>query len=194
MSQTTIPSSPPNGKVPDDESLYEVVNGERREKPVGVYEAGLASYLQGLLDPFARSQGLGRCVMELLFQFGPDLPQRRPDLAFVSFARWPRSRRLPREAVWNIVPELAIEVNSPSNTLEEVAEKIEEYFRVGVQVVWLVLPSVDQVHVCEPGKGIRVLRRGDVLEGGSLLPGLRLSVDTIFSEGEEGPTSGQPGG
>lgn len=186
MNQTSVPASPPNGGLPESESLYEIINGERREKPVGAYESGLASYLQELLAPFARSHGLGRFVVELLFQFGADRPQVRPDLAFVSFSRWPRNRRIPREAVWSIVPELAVEVNSPSNSLDQVAVKIEEYIRAGVQVVWLILPSVEQIHIYEPGQDIRVLRRGDALEGGNLLPGLRLSVDAIFTEGEEG--------
>jgi Uma2 family endonuclease len=186
MNPTTRLTLPPNGPVPDDDSLYEVVNGERREKPVGAYESGLASFLQTLLDGHARSHALGRFVIELLFQFEPDQPQWRPDLAFVSFTRWPRDRRLPSAAAWQVVPELAVEVNSPSNTLEQVAEKIEAYFRGGVQVVWLILPSVEQVHVCEPGKDIRVLRRGDILTGEPLLSGLRLSLDAIFTEGEEG--------
>jgi len=68
----------------------------------------------------------------MLFDFGPGLSQRRPDVAYVSYDRWPRQRRVPRTQAWAVVPELVVEVISPSNTFEEVVNKVREYFRASV--------------------------------------------------------------
>ncbi len=40
---------------------------------------------------------------------------RRPDLAFVSFDRWPIDRPMSsRDNAWDVVPDLAVEVTSPT--------------------------------------------------------------------------------
>ena len=44
------------------------------------------------------------------------------------------------------MPDLAIEIVSPTNTADEVAEKLEEYFRVGVRSVWVVYPRQRKVY------------------------------------------------
>src|SRR5207244_2037726 len=106
------------------------------------------------------------------------------DVAFVSDERWPRARRVPDDAAWDVVPDLAIEVVSPSNIANEVVAKVGEYFRAGVQRVWVVYPKQPLVYVYEsPTAAIRVLRVGDELDGAPLLPGFRLPLATLF-EGE----------
>ena len=105
--------------------LYEVVNNQVRElPPMGIEEGWLASTLMRILGPFAWGGGLGEVVSEILFLLiaGKKL-QRRPDLAFVSFQRWPRDRRVPNAAAWDVVPNLAIEVISPTNFANDTLEK-----------------------------------------------------------------------
>ena len=46
--------------------------------------------------------------------------QRRPDAAFVSFDRWPKAWRIPQANAWDVVPDLAVEVVSPTNLAEEI--------------------------------------------------------------------------
>jgi Uma2 family endonuclease len=77
--------------------LYEVVNGQVRElPPTGVEPVLLAATLIRILSNFAWTAGLGRVVSEMLFLLNPAKKlHRRPDLALVSFQRWPRGRRVP---------------------------------------------------------------------------------------------------
>ena len=79
------------------------------------------------LGTFVKTQGLGRAVVEMLFRIdpAPNL-QRRPDLAFVSYERWPRGKRVPEDAAWDVVPELAIEVVSPTNLAEDLLAKVHD--------------------------------------------------------------------
>ena len=119
----------------------------------------------------------------MLFRLAlPDSPERRPDVAFVSYQRWPHSRKIPRTPAWEVTPDLAVEVVSPSNEAGKVLAKVREYFRAGVQVVWVVWPATEEVYVYESPTRIRVLERTDELEGGTLLPGFRLPVATLFEE------------
>src|SRR4051794_7559762 len=118
---------PAFGAVPvqDDCERYEVVNGQRVEvPPMGARETGIASDLLILMGPTARKQG--RATTEMLFLIDPENDlQRRPDLAFVSFERWAKGRPVPTTSAWEVIPELAVEVVSPTNGLNEVLTKVD---------------------------------------------------------------------
>ena len=136
-SSTTLWSAPATDnailEAMRNDLLYEVVDNQVRElPPMGVEEGLLASTLMRILSPFTWTAGLGEVVSEVLFLLiDAKKRQRRPDLAFVSFQRWPRGRRVPSSAAWEVVPNLAIEVVSPTNFANEVLEKIEDYFLAG---------------------------------------------------------------
>ena len=167
-----------------DPRHYEVVGGERVETPrMGAYETTLASDLLCILGGFARDHALGRVMTEMLFLIDPAANlQRRPDLAFVSRERWPLDRKVPSTAAWDVVPDLAVEVVSPSNLAVEVIAKLRDYFRVGVRLVWIVYPTESLIHIWSSPEGARVLNRADVLEAPVLLPGFRLPLSEFFQE------------
>jgi Uma2 family endonuclease len=182
---SVAPSSQLTLPVPDD-ILYEVVDGKIVEKTVGATEVVIACNLDQYLGMFARTHRLGRVVAELIFRIDvtKDL-QRRPDVAFIAHARWPYNRRPPNVAVWDIVPDLAIEVVSPSNTAFEVQRKIHEYFDAGVSQVWIIYPPQQEVYVFASTTRIEVLQLGQDLDGGNLLPGFRLSLAALFEDEAE---------
>ena len=180
-SQLTLP-------VPDD-ILYEVVDGKVVEKALGAFESAIVAVLNQFLGTFARTQRLGRVVAEMIYRI--DLTknlQRRPDVSFVSHARWPYNRRVPDVAAWDIVPDLAIEVVGPTNTAFEVQRKIHEYFDAGVSQVWIIYHPQQEVHVFASMNRIEVLQLGQDLDGGNLLPGFRLPLATLFEVEAESET------
>src|SRR6266850_1064210 len=89
-----------------DEPLYEVIQGQRVELlPMGAYETDIAFVLGAYLWHFASANKLGRVEVEMLFRLAlPDSPERRPDVAFVSYQRWPHSRKIPRTPAWEVTP------------------------------------------------------------------------------------------
>jgi Uma2 family endonuclease len=108
----------------------------------------------------------------------------------VSFQRWPRGRRVPSAAAWEVVPNLAIEIVSPSNFANEVREKIEDYFLSGVERVWVIYPTVGKLYDYDAPSSVRILSRDQTLEGGAMLPGFQLPLSELFgteSSGEEAP-------
>jgi Uma2 family endonuclease len=173
---------------PGEDALYEVVNGQRVEiPPMGAYQGEIASALCGFLRPFATTRRLGKVVVEVLFDFGrAEMPQRRPDLAFVSYERWPRGRQVPETNAWDVVPDLAVEVVSPTNLAEEIVQKVNEYFAAGVRQVWVIYANVRQVYVYDTPTSIRVVAHGGELDGGAILPGFRLAPASLF-EDDAGP-------
>lgn len=185
MSTMTIaPPEPDSHETLDPDALYEVINGRRVElPPMAVDSTYFNLALGSLMFLHARDHDLGHVVSETLFDFRPTVDQsRRPDLAFVSFARWPRERRVPRQAAWDVVPDLAIEVVSPFDYAADVMGKVAEYFLVGVRQVWVIYPRQELVLIHDSLKQLRGLGPGEVLDGGAVLSGFRLPVSTLFDK------------
>jgi Uma2 family endonuclease len=165
----------------ENDGLYEVVDGQAVEKkPMGAYESLVGSRLNTRLDSCAAAHDHGRAVSEMLFDFGPALPQRRPDVAYVSYEHWPRNRRVPSTQAWAAVPALAVEVISTSNTFGEVLSKVHEYFQAGVQAVWVVAPLHQQVYVYQSPTRVHVVALHETLTGAPFLPAFRLTLQELF--------------
>ena len=187
MQRTDYTTSPGTVLEQDDDLLYEVVDDQVVElPPLGAYETWLASVLTIHLETFARQHQLGRAMQGMLFDLGPTVRRkRRPDAAFVSYERWPRQRRVPRTEAWEVVPNLVVEVVSPSDRGTDIVDKVSEYFRVGVECVWVIFPSQDQVYIYESPSRVRILTRADELHGEPILPHFRLPLTALFDEVEE---------
>lgn len=171
----------------DDDLLYEVVDDKVVEiPPMGAYDTWLAAVLALHLGTFVRQHQLGRAVQELLFDLGPTVRRkRRPDVAFVSYERWPRQQRVPRAEAWEVIPNLAVEVVSRSDRGDDIIDKVTEYFHVGVECVWVVFPSQEQVYIYESPSRVRILTRADTLGGEPALPHFQLPLTALFDESAE---------
>ncbi len=165
--------------------LYEIVDGEIVEKePTSARASDLTSALDQLLGGFVRTHRLGRVVAEMLFRIDASTNlQRRPDLAFVSAKRWPPNRLAPATPAWDMVPDLAVEVLGPTNKAEAVDKKIDEYFKAGVEKVWVIMPMQKKIYIHSPLK-VELLTRAGTLEDSSLFPGFQLPLEQLFDEGD----------
>jgi Uma2 family endonuclease len=173
------PSTPP---VADD-VLYEVIDGRVVEKPpMGALETCTMIWLNRLLTASEAISRLGVVAPETLFLLDrAGKLKRRPDMAFVSFERWPIQRPVTMEEAWEVVPELAIEVISKTNLFTEVVDEVNDYFRAGVRLVWLILPVQKLVYAYRSPTDVRILQPGDDLDGGDVVPGFRLPVRDLFT-------------
>ena len=151
LSPTLFTSENDAALLVQDEPLYEIVDGQRVDvPPMSVYTTWLASRLHSRLWPYIEENGLGTCVMAMLFILDAERNlRRRPDVAFVSADHWPLDREIPTTGDWDAVPDLAVEVISPNDIFQDVLAKLHEYFQYGVQLVWTVVPEAQQVYVYE---------------------------------------------
>lgn len=167
----------------DEEPLYEIVNGQHVGlPPMSAFATWIASRLDHRLGPFAEDRGLGTVVAEMLFVLDPEQNlRRRPDVAFVSAKHWPLHRELPESGDWEVVPDLAVEVVSPTDEFSDVVAKVREYFEYGVRRVWVILPEERQVYVYDSPTQVRILAEAETLSGGDLLPGFSLPLASLFA-------------
>jgi Uma2 family endonuclease len=177
---TAILDQPLSASRFESERLFEIVKGERREKQqMSVLAIALTSALSEFLSTFVRNHKLGWVVVEMLFQRRADRPQRRPDLAFVSYQRGQMPPPEEDVPAWNVIPNLAVEVISPTNTAKEVMGKVLEYIDAGVELVWVIYPA-QCIQVFDSRATTRLLWPGDELDGGRMLPGFKLGVRELF--------------
>lgn len=178
--------TPSQAAVPehDNDQMYEVLDDQVVElAPMSAYAVWIATVLTRHLGIFLMQHPLGEAVQEMLFDLSPAMRRkRRPDVAFVSYDRWPRQRRIPHTEAWTVVPNLAVEVISPTDRGEDVLEKMTEYFRVGVECVWVIFPSQAQVYVYTAPTQVSILSRTDDLRGEPALPHFRLPLATLFDD------------
>jgi Uma2 family endonuclease len=110
---------------------------------------------------------------------------RHPHFFFYShFASWDRfpGRKRPKVAVPELAPDLVVEVLSKGNTRAEMRRKLGEYFGAGVRLVWLVDPRKRTVRVHTSVQRSVVLKQGQLLDGGDVLPEFVLSLEELFVE------------
>ena len=86
------------------------------------------------------------------------------------------------DEAWDVVPDLVVEVVSPTDKADDLLEKVEEYFLAGVVQVWVVYPRRRVVHVFESFTQIKVTAEGQELDGGTILPGFRVPLATLFED------------
>ena len=122
-----------------EDRLCELVDGTLVEKPMGVEESNVAWLIGLLIGSYLGQNDLGTCLWADGFLRISTGLVRAPDLSFISWARLPR-RKLPKKKIPDLVPDLAIEVISESNTPAEIRRKLGEYFAAGVRLAWVIDP------------------------------------------------------
>lgn len=169
--------------VERDKCLCELIDGVLVEKPMGWYESRLAVALTIYLEAYLTDRDIG-------FVLGENAPHRLrprlvrlPDVSFVRYESLPPpDARRTRVAEW--VPDLAVEVLSESNRPREMERKLQEYFMVGVKLVWYADPESRNVRVFHSPDDCRILSDADELSGEDLLPGFRLSIRDWFARAD----------
>jgi Uma2 family endonuclease len=79
-----------------------------------------------------------------------------------------------------IVPDLAVEVVSPNDLAEDLEEKIVDYEKVGVPLVWVMNPRSRTVMVYRGDGSVSRLHEDDELSGEDVIPGFRCPVRDIL--------------
>src|SRR5271166_5222647 len=158
----------------------ELVEGTLVEKPVGYEESAIAGLILTSLNNFVRPRKLGIVT-------GPDGTiklfaglVRIPDVAFASWDRFP-DRKRPKTPIPHLAPDLVVEVLSKSNTKPEMMRKLGEYFAAGVRLVWMVDPRQRTARVHAAVNQSVVIKEGQSLDGGVVLPGFVLPLNELLA-------------
>ncbi|HLW66263.1 MAG TPA: Uma2 family endonuclease [Gemmataceae bacterium] len=159
----------------------ELVDGILVEKAVGIRESLLAMIIGRLLLDFVLPRNLGIVTGEQgLLQLFPGLV-RGPDVAYIAWSSIPGGA-IPEVPIPHLVPDLAVEVLSKSNTKREIQRKLNDYFDAGVKLAWVVDPRRRTVRVHVAAEDFVELKKTETLGGGSVLPGFSLPLAKLFAE------------
>ena len=101
-----------------------------------------------------------------------------PDVAFVRAERMPAGEVT--EGYVPVVPDLVVEVVSPTDRWVDVEEKVALYLANGVPLVWLFVPRLRVVRVYAAGKPVEELGEDGVLDGGDVAPGFRMPIKDVL--------------
>lgn len=166
-------------RCPKDGRRYELVDGEIvAMSPAGLRHGAIAIELSTLLNAVVRRDGLGRCFDG---QTGFRLPSgnvRSPDIAFVQAARLPTG--FMDDGFGEVVPDLAVEIVSPTDTERDVLGKVGEYLEAGVRLVWIVDPRRERAIVYRALTDVRSLSVDEELDGEDVVPGFRARLREVL--------------
>jgi Uma2 family endonuclease len=161
----------------------ELVEGTLVEKAMGYEESEIAGLLLTFLNIFVRPRKLGIVTgADGTIRLFPGLV-RIPDVAFASWGCFP-DRKRPKARIPQLAPDLVVEVLGKGNTKPEMAKKLGEYFGAGVRVVWLVDRRKRTVRVHTAVDQFVLIKEGQTLDGGAVLPGFVLRMDELFVSDE----------
>ena len=173
------------GKRPSsDLNHYELIHGRIVMTPPAGWPHGcIEARLVSMLEAHVRAKRLG---MVLGSSTGYDLPSGdtvEPDVSFISAQRFAAGPKPESGRFLKIVPNLAVEILSPSTARHDRTEKKEVYQNNGVDEYWLVDIDARAVTIL-PRSGAGFGAAQTFTEGSlrsAILPGLELDVGEIFA-------------
>ena len=164
--------------------ICEMVDGVLVEKAKGLAESFLALEIAFLLRQFLAKHNLGILAgADGTLRLWPGLVPI-PDVSFISWDQLP-NHTIPKKAIPDLYPDLAVEVISRKNTKAEIDRKLHEYFRSGTRLAGVVDPRKICVRVHTAPDQSQLIEVDQSLDDGDVLPGLTLPLRDMFSKLED---------
>ena len=162
---------------------YELINGELIEmSPTNFWHGRFAGRIYRYLEEYAESRDLGAASVEAGFYSSDDCTTLlAPDVSFLSKSLMPD----PEAFIFvGVMPDLAVEIKSPSNSMAELRRKSAIYLENGTRLVWLINPMQRTAEVCRLGEDgqfqSQTLEPDGKLNGEDVLPGFVLELRQLF--------------
>lgn len=169
-------------KLPGDGQRYDLIRGELYcMSPAGARHGRVSAKVAQRLLNHVEPRKLG-------LVFGAEtgfILARDPDVVLAPDVAFVRADRLPpddqQDGFLALAPDLVVEIVSPSDRWNYVMDKVQEYLRAGVRLLWVIDPRRKSVVVFGPEGSGRTLGEGDSVDGGDVLLGLSLPVADVFA-------------
>ena len=146
----------------------------------GIEHGEIAANFAGEIRAFVRPKRLGRVFASdsgIRLENGPDTV-REPDVGFIPAEKIPLETRV--SGYSDVVPDLVVEIKSPSDTVREMNDRAHMWLRYGTGLVWVADPGTRTVDVYRQEGPIVTLGEDDTLDGAPVLPGFTLAVREVF--------------
>jgi Uma2 family endonuclease len=110
----------------------------------------------------------------------PNGAGRAPDLSWIRNERWLALTEKQQEQFPPLCPNFVVEFRSPTDRLETLRTKMQEYVANGAELGWLIDPLERKVHIFRPGLDPEVLENPQQVSGEPLLKGFVLDVQVLW--------------
>jgi Uma2 family endonuclease len=173
---------------------FELLNGEKvLQMPTGFEHSELMMKLYDALRDFLNSNPLGRAYIETTFiLILPDRTEanwvkgsRIPDVMFLSNAKREQFINSPLNVSGRplaVVPDLTVEIISPTDKYSEVTDKALLYIQDGVRLVWVIDLEHKRIAVFTPDGVTNYVSGDTILSGGDVLPGFEIKLAELFAQ------------
>ena len=159
----------------------ELIRGVLHERmPSGGQHGEIAVALATEFRNFVRPRRLGRVGGSdtgVLLDRDPDTV-REPDVYFISAERLPLDVSV--SGYYEVVPDLVVEIRSPSDSLTEFNAKIAMWLGEGARLVLAIFPDTRTARIHRPDGTTLDLAQDDVFDGEDVLPGFTCQLREIF--------------
>lgn len=166
------------GRPENMDRLFELIDGEIVEKMPTQLHALIANFFNALLYLYKQKNPVIWAFSEVRVRLPGDKKNNRiPDLAVVL----KEGRDFDPYAPLSYMPDLIIEIQSPSQSDKFMVDKAMYYLAKGTRAVWIVYPDKRLVEVLTTTDR-KLLTESHVLDGGEVLPGFTVPVKDIFAQ------------
>lgn len=166
----------------DADWQYELDGGELIVMaPAGELHGRIEGDLFGMLYAAVKGKKLGRLYPSdtgFVLQQDPDIV-RSPDVSFIRRDRLP-PRTVTSEGYILGAPDLAIEIQSPSQSPADLDKKVRQYLKAGARTVWVIRPGRGVAEIHEAGEKARRIGIDGALES-SVLPGVSIPLRDLLA-------------
>lgn len=161
--------------------VYQIIGGVIVMAPsASTFHQEIIRNILDLLSPFVRAKSLGKLLLSPIdFRFSDD-EVYQPDLAFI---RHSKLNQVTKDRV-ETLPDLVVEVLSPSNAYYDLTHKKAIYAQYGVAEYWIVDPIEETVEILLNENGLyrtdQLLRKQGMLTS-AMFPGFSMKVEDVFA-------------
>jgi Uma2 family endonuclease len=111
----------------------------------------------------------------------PNGANRSPDVSWIKQARWDALTTEQKQKFPPIAPDFLLELMSPTDSLKDTQDKMQEYMNNQVKLGWLINRKMRRVEIYRQGQEIEILECPRELSGEDILPGFVLNLQAVWA-------------
>jgi len=166
--------------APRDGFKYELIGGEIKMAPAGMYHELIAGELFYRLKIHVSQSRAGQLYTSSVGYRLTSGDVLSPDVSFVRFETLPGGKT--PEGFGKFAPDLAVEIVSPSDSLFDVEAKADLFLQHGTRLVWVINPRSRRATIFRPGQRVQVIQDDEALDGADVLPGFSVVLGDVLGE------------
>ncbi len=132
------------------------------------------------LSNWRKSDGTGKSFESSTGYRLPNGANRSPDASWITKAKLAQLTVEQKKVFLPLCPDFAIELRSPSDDLDTIKAKMDEYIANGLRLGWLIDPEEKAVYVYRPNAAVQKLDSVSEVSGDPELPGFVLDLREVW--------------